>query len=148
MFRIKRQTDYAIRVLLALAKQPQNNRISTVSIGKEMLIPSALLTRIVAQMSQARLIFTFPGRDGGLQLAKPAEMINLREVVELMEGQFLLSECMLDQQECPFEGRCPVRKRWHRLQQVILEELEKTNFLELAQETEDLNSLGLEISDL
>ncbi|MDP3682890.1 MAG: Rrf2 family transcriptional regulator [Ignavibacteria bacterium] len=148
MLRINRQTDYAIRVLLALAKQPQNHRISTASIGKEMLIPSSLLTRIVAQMAQAKLILTFPGRDGGVQLAKPAEKINLREVVELMEGQFLLSECMLDQQECPFEGRCPVRKRWHRLQQVIVEELEKTNFQELAKETEELNSLGLIISDL
>lgn len=148
MFRINRQTDYAIRVLLALAKQPQNKRISTSSIGREMLIPPALLTRIVAQMAQAKLILAFPGRDGGLLLARPAVEINLREVVELMEGQFLLSECMLNQQECPFEGRCPVRKRWYRLQQVIVEELEKTNFKELALEAEDLSSLGLIISDL
>jgi Rrf2 family protein len=147
MLRINRQTDYAIRVILALAKQPNNNRVSTSTIGKEMLIPSSFLTRIVAQLAQAKLILTYPGRDGGLELAKPAEMINLREVVELMEGKFLLSECMLDQQECPFEGRCPVRKRWHRLQHVIIKELEKTNFLELAQETEDLNSLGLLISE-
>jgi Rrf2 family transcriptional regulator, nitric oxide-sensitive transcriptional repressor len=147
MLRINRQTDYAIRVILALAKQPNNNRVSTSTIGKEMLIPSSFLTRIVAQLAQAKLILTFPGREGGLELARPAELINLREVVELMEGKFLLSECMLDQQECPFEGRCPVRKRWHRLQHVIIEELEKTNFLELAQETEDLNSLGLLISE-
>jgi Rrf2 family protein len=148
MFRINRQTDYAIRVLLALAKQPLNSRISTATIGKEMLIPSSFLTRIVAQLAQAKLILTFPGREGGLQLAKPAEAINLREVVELMEGKFLLSECMLDQQDCPFEGRCPVRNRWHRLQRVIVEELEKTNFLELVKETEDLSSLGLIVSDL
>jgi Rrf2 family protein len=99
-------------------------------------------------LAQAKLILTFPGRDGGLQLAKPAEMINLREVVELMEGKFLLSECMLDNKECPFEGRCPVRKRWYRLQQVIVEELERTNFLELARETEDLNSLDFVNSNL
>lgn len=147
MFRINRQTDYAIRVLLALAKQPQDTRISTSAIGKEMLIPSAFLTRIVAQLAQAKLIHTFPGRDGGVQLARPAEKINLREVLELIEGPFLLSECMLDQQECPFEGRCPVRKRWNRLQRVIVEELEKTNFLELVQETEELSSLGLIVSD-
>jgi Rrf2 family protein len=134
MFRVNRQTDYAIRVVLALAKQPQGTRLSSSEIGKEMLIPAAFLSRIVAQLSQAKLVITFPGRDGGLQLARPADEITLRDVFELVEGPFLLSECMLDEQACPFEGSCPVRTRWSRLQMVILEELSNTNMSELALE--------------
>jgi Rrf2 family protein len=134
MLRINRQTDYAIRVVLALAKQPLGTRLSSSVIGKEMLIPAAFLSRIVAQLAQANIVLTFPGRDGGLQLARPAEEINLKEIVELMEGPVLLSECMLCEQTCPFEGDCIVRKRWNRLQNVIFEELAKTKFSELAQE--------------
>ncbi len=134
MFRVNRQTDYAVRVILALAKQPQGTRLSSSKIGKEMLIPAAFLSRIVAQLAQAGLVHTFTGRDGGLQLARPSEEITLRDVVELMEGPFLLSECMLNVQACPFEGACPARTRWDRLQKVILDELSNTKFSELAQE--------------
>lgn len=134
MFRVNRQTDYAVRVVLALAKQPPGTRLSSAAIGREMLIPAAFLSRIVAQLAQANLLLTFPGRDGGLQLARPADEITLWDVVGLMEGPFLLSECMLGEQACPFEGDCPVRGRWNRLQKVILEELERTKFSELAQE--------------
>lgn len=134
MFRVNRQTDYAIRVVLALAKQPQGTRLSSASIGKKMLIPAAFLSRIVAELAQAGVVHTFPGRDGGLQLARPAEEISLRDIVELMEGPLLLSECMLGEQACPFEEACPVRTRWDRLQQAILDELSRTNFAELVGE--------------
>ncbi|MCS7010849.1 MAG: Rrf2 family transcriptional regulator [Anaerolineales bacterium] len=140
MFRVNRQTDYAIRVVLALAKQPPGTRLSSADIGKEMLIPAAFLSRIVAQLAQAQVVQTFPGRDGGLQLARPPEEISLREIVDLMEGPLLLSECMLGEQACPFEHRCPVRTRWQRLQAVILEELEKTKFSHLAQEANAIHS--------
>ena len=141
MFRINRQTDYAIRVVLALALRPRDSRLSSAEIGKEMLIPSAFLARIVAQLSQAKLVDTFPGRDGGLQLARPAEEISLRDVVELMEGPFNISECMLGELSCPFEGGCVVRKRWFRLQNVILDELGRTKFSELAEEANPEQSL-------
>ncbi len=134
MFRVNRQTDNAIRVILALAKQPQGTRLSSAQIGREMLIPAAFLSRIVAQLAQADLLKTFPGREGGLQLARPANEITLRDVVEFMEGPFLLSECMTGDEACPFEGTCPVRLRWNGLQEAILTELAKTNFSLLAEE--------------
>lgn len=135
MFRINRQTDYAIRVLLALAKQPAGRRLSTSAIGNEMLIPKAFLTRIVAKLAQTGLVVTFPGRDGGLQLPRPAGELTLWDVVDAMEGPFLLSDCMTGEAACPFEGACPVRKRWSRLQNAIVDELTRTTFAELVLET-------------
>ena len=141
MLRINRQTDYAVRVVLALAQQPMGTRIPTRKIGKEMLIPKNFLPRIVAKLAQAEIIATFPGRDGGLELADIPEKITLREVVETFEGPLLLSECMLDNDFCPFESACAVRTRWERLQSVILEELASTTFLDLAKEANAENSL-------
>jgi len=134
MFRVNRQTDYAIRVILALAKQPEGTRLSTGQIGQEMLIPKTFLPRIVARLAQNGLIKTFPGRDGGLMLSRTATAINLLDVMDAFEGAMLLSECMLGEQACPFEDNCPVRKRWTRLQNVIANELAQTSFYDLAQE--------------
>ncbi len=95
MFRVNRQTDYAARVILALAKKPQGTRISTSEIGREMLIPPALLQRIVAELANGSFIKTQPGREGGITLAKLPRQITLLEIVEQFEGPLVISDCIL-----------------------------------------------------
>lgn len=134
MIRIKLQTDYAVRVVLALTKQGDDAILTTARIQEEMLIPKALLSRIVAELAKGKFILTFPGRDGGLKLAHPAIEINLKQIVEHFEGKFSISECLHGGGTCPFDHSCPVRTRWGRLQALIVDELERTTFAELARE--------------
>ena len=58
MLRINRQTDYAVRVILALSKKEPNKRVPTAEIGREMLIPPSLLQRIVAELAGGGFILT------------------------------------------------------------------------------------------
>jgi Rrf2 family protein len=134
MIRINRQTDYAIRVILALAKQGDEAMLSTSRIQQEMLIPRALSLRVVAELAKGGFILTYPGREGGLKLARPAAEINLRQIVMYFEHNFTVSECLHAGGVCPFDDSCPVRCRWARLQALILHELENTTFDELARE--------------
>jgi len=114
MLKINRQIDYAVRVVLALAKRGEAARASSAEIQQEMQIPRSFMGRIVAQLAQARVVLTFPGREGGLQLARPANQINLKEVVEAFEGRLQISECITPggEADCPFISACPVRSRW------------------------------------
>ena len=136
MFKINRQTDYAVRVLLALAKAGEGVRLSSGAIQQEMLIPPALMSRIVAQLARAELVNTFPGREGGLMLPRPASQITLKDVVEAFEGPILLSECMQvkGEDDCPFQSNCPVRSKWGRVQVVMLREMAAVTLESLAQE--------------
>jgi len=141
VIRINRRTDYAIRVLLALAKRPPGTRLSSAQIRGEMLIPPALAQRIIAELARGGFLTTFPGRDGGVQLARSAAQINLRQVVEHFEGPILISDCMTARLDCPFENRCPVRRRWDRLQALICRELESLTFDQLALEALEAEGL-------
>ena len=136
MLRINRQTDYAVRVILALAKRGEETRLSSATIRREMLIPASFMGRIVAQLAQAGLVTTFAGRDGGLQLPRPASEITLKNVVETFEGPILFSECMHSKSEddCPFLANCPVSSKWARAQIVMLRELASVSFADLAAE--------------
>lgn len=134
MMRINRRTDYAVRVMLALAKKPFGTRLSTEMIKDSMLVPRAFLQRIIADLSRAELIVTFPGPNGGLQLSRPAEDINLRQIWEAIEGPLLVSECLQSPHDCPLSAQCPVRGRWGRLQHLMVEELESTGLNQLALE--------------
>jgi len=136
MLKINRQTDYAVRVVLALAQRGEGVRLSTFEIQQEMLIPKALMTRIVAQLAREGLVNTFPGRDGGLTLSRPSSKISLRDIVEAFEGPILLSECLQvkGEDDCPFQSNCPVRSKWGRVQVAMMREMASITFEELAQE--------------
>jgi Rrf2 family protein len=101
-----------------------------------MLIPPALMMRIVAQLAKTGLLNTFPGRDGGLMLPRPASQITLKDIVEAFEGPILLSQCMQakGEDDCPFRTNCPVRTKWSRVQLAMLREMAMITFEDLSQE--------------
>jgi Rrf2 family protein len=134
MFRINRQTDYAVRVILALSKKTAGKRFLTAEIGRQMLIPPALLQRIVAELASGGFILTQAGRDGGITLAHEPKQITLLQVVEHFEGELYLSECILKPNECPFERRCPVHCQWLRLRNMLRDEMARITFQQLVEE--------------
>jgi len=141
MLQINRQTDYAVRVVLALAKHPLGTRLSSGIVQREMLIPKAFMSRIVAQLASSGLVRTFAGRDGGLELPRPASEITIREVVEAFEGPILLSPCMEscgEEEDCPFRADCPVRSKWGRVQSAMLSEMDLITFQDLVMEAMEL----------
>lgn len=141
MIRINRQTDYAIRILLALSRQGDDTPLPTAQIQQAMLIPKAMAIRLAAELVKGRFVISYPGRDGGLKLARPAAEINLRQVVTFFEANFTVSECLHGGGACPFDHSCPVRCRWARLQALILQELESTTFAELAREAASVSDV-------
>lgn len=137
MNRLNRKTDYAVRVLLALARQPAGTRLPTARISREMLIPRALAGQIVADLARGGLVRTFPGREGGIQLARPADQITLLQAMELLEGPFHLSECVEGNVICPFEAHCPVRRQWIRVDDMVAAALSQVTFADLARDIAD-----------
>jgi len=142
MFRITRKTDYAIRVMVCLARRPFGARLPTQEIQVEMLVPRAFLQRIIADLSKSELIRTFPGPNGGLELARPAESINLKHIWEAAEGPLVISECQTAPGECPLDASCPVRQCWCRLRALLVDELEATSLQQLGLEANRAISVG------
>ncbi len=99
-----------------------------------MLIPPALLQRIVAKLASGGFILTQAGRDGGITLAHKPKQITLLQVVEHFEGELYLSDCILKPGECPFEKRCPVHCQWVRLKNMLRDEMARITFQQLVEE--------------
>ena len=128
MLRLNKETDYAIRVILALAKCPQGEIFPSQVIRQEMDLPRALSIQIISHLAHKDLINTYPGRNGGIQLARPAREITLHQVICAVEGPLILSECLEEDHTCQFAPHCPVQVRWIDLQGVIERELKAVNF--------------------
>jgi Rrf2 family protein len=140
MFRINRQTDYAVRVILALSRKPKGTRLPTSEIGREMLIPPSLLLRIVAELASGGFINTQAGRDGGISLAHLPKDITLLQVVEQFEGELHLSDCIQNPGDCPFEIKCPVHCQWVRLKKLLRDEMSRVTFQQLLEEGDLIES--------
>lgn len=139
MLRINRKTDYAIRVVLSLAKRPYGARLSTGTIQQETLVPRSFLQRIVAELARLGIIETNPGPKGGVQLAKQPGQINLKDVIEGFNGPVMLSDCLCAPGYCPLGEKCPVRFRFGKIQAMMLSELENTTFEQLVQDARELD---------
>jgi Rrf2 family iron-sulfur cluster assembly transcriptional regulator len=132
MLKINRRIDYAIRVMLCLARRMPGSRLPTQVVQEEMQIPRPILRRIIANLAHVGLVNTFAGPNGGLELAHPARAIHLRHIWEAVEGPVLISDCLEEPNSCPLEAECSVNREWCRLQNLIVRELESINIEQLA----------------
>jgi len=124
---ITRQADYAIRAVLYLAEIGPDEKASTSQIAAEKDIPLSFLAKIIAQLSVAGLLQTMRGARGGVTLARPAEEINLLEVVEAIDGPILINECVNDSYQCSQHG-CPMRSIWQETQADLVNRLRASTF--------------------
>jgi Rrf2 family protein len=128
MIRLNRETDYSFRVVLSLARAGDSVRLSTSQIQKEMHIPPSFLHRIIASLGHSKIVQTFPGREGGVQLARPASEISLLDVFEAVEGPMQLSQCFSEECDCPLDTACPVQHCLRHIQKAIAREFASVHF--------------------
>lgn len=90
--RLTRYTDYAIRVLLYLGAQPE--KVCSISeIARAYGISQNHLMKVAHDLGKAGYVEGVRGRSGGIRLVKPADRINVGDVVRRMEEGFELVEC-------------------------------------------------------
>jgi len=102
--------DYAFRILIYLGSQPDGHVISTEEISKSYGISKHHLVRVVKTLNQHGYVDVFPGRSGGISLARQADQIRLGDVVRIAETNLRVVECF-DQatNTCPIVPVCQLK---------------------------------------
>ncbi len=103
---LSRGADYAIRAMLDVASLPDDRKTVTEHIATRQEIPVAFLSKVIAQLTQAGLLRTYRGAAGGVHLGKSADEINLREIVEALQGPIALNLCTDPYDGCPRAATC------------------------------------------
>lgn len=100
--KLTKQTDFALRTLLYLAKLEVGERVFAQDIAEAYDIPVNHLTKIVNKLSNIGYINTFRGRNGGIELGKAKEAILIREVIVDFEPSLTPADCV----NCHLQGTC------------------------------------------
>jgi Rrf2 family transcriptional regulator, nitric oxide-sensitive transcriptional repressor len=119
--RLTSYTDYALRVLLYTGAA---GRLVTISnISDAFGISKEHLRKVVHSLSQLGYLTTTQGRNGGITLAKPAEEINIRDIVLLFETTPLV-ECFDNATNtCQINGMCGLKHALAKAQRSFLDTL-------------------------
>ena len=132
MISIRRETDYAARIVLHLAIMGNDARITAQEVAQKRLMPKAFARRIIGRLSIAGILCTIRGAAGGATLSRPAAQISLLDVVQAMEGSPALNPCVEDPLACPLTAECPVRTSWAKVTERFIKDLGSIHFDYLA----------------
>ncbi|MDD2321430.1 MAG: Rrf2 family transcriptional regulator [Geobacteraceae bacterium] len=134
MMELTRKGEYAIRGILYLARQPRGQVSLVGEIAEASEVPKTFLAKILQNFVKVGLVSSSRGTGGGFMLARPAEQITLREVVEAVEGPIMPNRCLIGAGTCERDVSCPVHPVWEKVRREIVAILDGVTIAELARD--------------
>lgn len=104
---ISQTTEYALRAVVWLAGQGDHSA-STSAIAQATQVPSHYLSKVLQGLSRAGLVYSRPGRTGGVRLARDPATMTVLEVVEAVDPIRRIHECPLG---IHGTNLCPLHRR-------------------------------------
>lgn len=127
---ITRETDYAVRCILALSGTPHALRMAQ-DIAKERMIPGSFALKILQKLVRAGFVESSRGVKGGFRLSVPTGQISLFDVIKAIQGDVPVNTCAVDRMQCSMSNRCSVHPVWVVLRKDIVKKLGSISFQKL-----------------
>jgi Rrf2 family protein len=112
---LSQKARYAIRALTALAELEPATQAQIAEIADSARVPRKFLEQILLDLKKRGLVHSTRGKLGGYTLGRPAEEIELAEVIRTIDGPLALSPCASRMayrkcEDCLDADTCPIRK--------------------------------------
>ena len=144
---IPMRVDYAVRVLVFLAMQPEERYTPTSKIAKQQHIPEPYLLRISADLVRSGLIESRRGPGGGIRLAQSSADITVGKVVDCVDHTFSAIDCLSEPDACLISAACSQRELWGDVEQMLLDYLFQIKIDDLVKKQQKLEGIqDLELS--
>jgi Rrf2 family protein len=124
---VSRKVDYALRAVIHLANAEAHGGTTTVAeIAERERLPRQFLEKIVQQLIRKGVVRSRRGPHGGYVLARPAEEVTFRDVIEALEGPISLNVCVGDHPDCFLLGACGMNRVWAEGQRRVMDLFQST----------------------
>lgn len=125
------EADYAVRIVDFLASSGRKNDARTIS--EETHVPLRFALKILRKLVGSGLAVSYKGARGGYALAREPGNITLREVIESVEGPYMISRCQQDEYACSHTA-CRFHRIYNEISVLVREKLDSYTFASLQQE--------------
>jgi Rrf2 family protein len=142
MMRITTKTEYGMRCMLRLAKQPVGQALSIAEISRHERVPRDYAEQILLRLRRAGLVRSIRGTQGGFSLAAPPEAISVGSILRFLEGIPPDSACdhFNRRADCGHLGDCSIRPIWKLIGQRLWEALDRITLEQLVANEKSVES--------
>jgi len=139
MLKLSKKTDYALILLTHLGEM--HTPVSAQDLSSHYRLPHPMTANILKQLVTVGMTESVRGQHGGYVLARPAESISLTEIVQAMDGPFMLIDCAHEEERCKVSQCCPTRGPLTALHRRMEQFMEETTLASIIAESQlDLTS--------
>ena len=121
LMQIPRKIEYALRAMIHLADHPEGVARGT-EIARDEQIPKYYLEKVIRDLMHRGLVRARRGPGGGYQLARSADEVTFKDVIEAVEGPITLNVCVDGSSSCALQPTCRMFRVWEEGQRVLLED--------------------------
>src|SRR3989475_5581792 len=125
--------EYGIEGILYLARLNDGHPAMIRDISRATAIPETFLSKIFQRLATKGLIRSRRGFRGGFRLARPAERITLREIVEALQGPIEFHRGLRHLRAPGARPRCHLRRVFRKVQRKVAFILEQTTLKDIIQ---------------
>ena len=127
---VTRETDYAVRTVLYLARD--SDRMANVTeVARAMHIPKSFLAKILQRLVRSHILASMRGVKGGFTLARKPTEISLLDILESIQGPAGINVCAIDSRRCRFSSTCSVHPVWVEIRKEVERRLKKQTIAKL-----------------
>jgi Rrf2 family iron-sulfur cluster assembly transcriptional regulator len=123
--------DYGVFGVIYLAKQPRGKIVSLSEVSKAESIPEKFLAKIFQSLTRSGLIRSHRGAGGGFSLARPANKITVKELLESIQGPIYFTKCLSNLYDCDRKEICKLRNLWKKAQDYTIKILTQKTLADL-----------------
>ncbi|MDF2529631.1 MAG: system Fe-S cluster assembly regulator, partial [Gammaproteobacteria bacterium] len=107
--------------------------LSAAEISQLTTIHLPTVRKLLKQLLKANLLISERGANGGYQLSKTTELINLADIVEAIDGPLALTECSHPSGNCAISTRCENKENWLVINKVVKQALSEVSLMQMSQ---------------
>lgn len=123
---LSQKVDSGLLFLVELAKQNSEETVSLRTIAEKNGLSFFFLQKVAADLRKAGLVQAGRGKHGGYKLARAAEDISMKDILEAHEGPLAIMHCLDHENSCIREDWCKVRPGLNFMNQTIVSTLAAT----------------------
>ncbi|ODV42206.1 BadM/Rrf2 family transcriptional regulator [Cupriavidus sp. UYMMa02A] len=119
---LTRFSDYALRLLMYVARADGSRPITIAEVGQQFDISHNHLVKVAARLSKLGWITATRGRHGGLELGPQAGQLTVGTILRELEGHKPVIDC--DNPPCALNGNCRLRRALDEAEQAFYRSLD------------------------
>ena len=126
---------YALRVLVDLVENQGDGYVTLKELADRQEISEKYLESIVKDLVKAGILEGLRGKGGGYRLGRPADQVNVWDVLHVMEGTLAPVACLTEgAKPCARASLCRTLPLWSGLDKIVRDYLSGFTILDLIKE--------------